>query len=153
MVITGTINFEVDKWMERYCVCWFCKACKRISHWTLDNPGSCRSSSKVRSFQHKDYESSDGSDEEIGLESIMIEKGKIQRFNNDDGGVKNIESKLTSFWGGLVTCARLVVMRRSRSQGRLCPMRLAQRLLFNFRKIKFYRRKRFYRKHAEIECC
>ncbi|KAK4277185.1 hypothetical protein QN277_015218 [Acacia crassicarpa] len=107
------------------------------------------SSSKVSSYQQKDHDGSEN-DNEIGLESIMIEKGKIQHFNNEDG-IKNLEKKLTSFWGGLVTCARLAVVRKNRTEGRICPMRLARGLLGSFRKISFYRKKRFYRKHAEIE--
>lgn len=104
-----------------------------------------RSSSKVCSYQQKDHDGSE-SDDEIGLDSIEIEKGKIQRFNNDEDGVKNLEKKLTSFWGGLVTCARLAVMRKNRTESRICPGRLARGLLGSFRKISFYRKKRFYRK-------
>ena len=113
--------------------------------------GSCRSSSKVSSYQQKDHDGSD-SDDEIGLDSIVIEKGNIQHFNNDDG-VKNLENKLTSFLRGLLTCTRLAVMRRNRSAGRICPLRLARGLLGSFRKISFYRKKRFYRKQSGIGWC
>lgn len=122
---------------------------KKFLPWPLD----IRSSSKVCSYQQKDHDGSE-SDDEICLDSIEIEKGKIQRFNNDEDGVKNLEKKLTSFWGRLVTCARLAVMRKNRTEGRICPGRLARGLLGSFRKISFYRKKRFYRKkNAEIEWC
>lgn len=107
------------------------------------------SSSKVSSYKQKDHDVSD-SDDEISLDSIVIEKGKIQRFNNDDG-VKNLENKVTKFWGGLLACVRLAVMRRNRTHGRMCPVRLARGLLGSLGKISLYRKRRFYRKQAGIE--
>lgn len=107
------------------------------------------SSSKVSSYLQKDHASD--TDDEIGLDSIVIEKGKIQQFNND-ARVKNLENKLTSFWAGLFTCTRLAVT-RSKTEGRICPLRFARGLLGSFRKINFYRKKRSYRKHAEIGWC
>ncbi|XP_028779320.1 uncharacterized protein LOC114735745 [Neltuma alba] len=107
------------------------------------------SSSKVSSYQQKDHDGSD-SDDEIGLDSIVMEKGEMQHLNNDDRA-QNLENRLTSFWGGLFTCTRLAFMRGNKTKGRMCPLRLARGLLGSFRKISFYRKKRFYRKHAGIE--
>lgn len=107
------------------------------------------------SYHQKDHD--DGSDDEIGLDEIVIEKGKIEHFQNDDDDrVKNHENKLTVFLGGLFSGTQLTVMRKTGTESRICPLRIARGLLGSFRRIRrvvnFCRRRQGYRRHAWIGC-
>lgn len=122
-------------------------------HWLYDINGSRRSSLQADSYQQKGQ---DVSDDETVLDDIVIENGNIQQYDNDDGRVKSHENRVTGFIGGLFSCTRLPVTRRTRTEGRFCPSRIAGGLMGSFRKIRrvasFYEKRRYYRRRTWIGC-
>jgi len=89
----------------------------------------CRSLSQLNRYQQQEHSEEDN----IGLDDIVIENGKIQHCNAEEncGG----KSRLTSFLGGLFSYTRLAVVRRARNEGRICPSLIARGIVSGFRKI------------------
>ncbi|XP_061341044.1 uncharacterized protein LOC133287442 isoform X1 [Gastrolobium bilobum] len=89
-----------------------------------------RSSSQANRYQQKDY----SHDDDIGLDGIIIENGKIQNCNAEENRVG--KSRLTGFLGGLFSDTRLAVVRRARMEGGICPSMIARGIVSGFREIR-----------------
>ena len=79
----------------------------------------------MNSYEHKRHDD----DDDIGLDGIVIENGRIQHVGNKGNG-------LTGLLGGLFSYTRLAVVRRTRAEGRVSSSRVARGLLGSFRKIR-----------------
>ncbi|XP_020238594.1 uncharacterized protein LOC109817677 [Cajanus cajan] len=88
-----------------------------------------RSSSQENIYQEKEHK-----DDDIGLDDIVIENGKIQHSNAEEN--RGGKSRLAGFWGGLFSHSRLAVMRRARIEGRICCSMIARCVVSSFRKIR-----------------
>ncbi|RDX76564.1 U11/U12 small nuclear ribonucleoprotein 25 kDa protein, partial [Mucuna pruriens] len=80
-----------------------------------------RSLSQVNRYQPKEH---NDDDDDISLDDIDIENGKIQHFNAEEN--RGGKSKLAGFWGGLFLHSRLVAVRRARIEGRICCSMIAR---------------------------
>lgn len=65
----------------------------------------------------------------IGLESIVIENGKVQNCNTEDNRIGM--GKLTGYLGGMFSEARMAVVRRARMEGGI-----SRGIASSFRKVK-----------------
>ncbi|TKY74740.1 U11/U12 small nuclear ribonucleoprotein 25 kDa protein [Spatholobus suberectus] len=90
----------------------------------------CRSSSQVNRYQQKEH----NDDDDIGLDDIVIENGKIQHCNAEEN--RGGKSRLGGFLGGFFSPTWLAVVRRARIEGRICCSMVARSIVSSFRKIR-----------------
>lgn len=74
-------------------------------------------------------------DDDIGLDDIDIENGKIQHCYKEEEDCVGKNRLTTGFLGGLFSYSRLAVVRRSRTEGRNCPSVIARGILHSFMNI------------------
>ncbi|CAI8599621.1 unnamed protein product [Vicia faba] len=84
-----------------------------------------RSSSQVNRYQQKE----NGDANNIGLDSIVIESGKVQNHNTEENRAGM--GKLTGYLGGMFSEARMAVVRRARMEGGI-----SRGIASSFRKVK-----------------
>ncbi|KAI5403753.1 hypothetical protein KIW84_051057 [Lathyrus oleraceus] len=84
-----------------------------------------RSPSQVNRCQQRE----NGDANNIGLESIVIENGKVQNCNTEDNRIGM--GKLTGYLGGMFSEARMAVVRRARMEGGI-----SRGIASSFRKVK-----------------
>ncbi|KAL2346705.1 hypothetical protein Fmac_000705 [Flemingia macrophylla] len=94
--VSDNCNFERNQWK------------KRVMYLKQHN----KLSSQENTYQQKEHK-----DDDIGLDDIVIENGKIQHSNAEEN--RGGKSRLAGFWGGLFSHSRLAVMRRARIEGRI----------------------------------
>ncbi|XP_058785886.1 uncharacterized protein LOC131660626 isoform X1 [Vicia villosa] len=91
----------------------------------LNQHGRCRSSSQVNRYQQKENVDANN----ISLDSIVIENGKVQNCNAEENRVGM--GKLTGYLGGMFSEARMAVVRRARMEGGI-----SRGIASSFRKVK-----------------
>ncbi|KAK7352699.1 hypothetical protein VNO80_18127 [Phaseolus coccineus] len=91
-----------------------------------------RRSSSHELNRHQKKEHND--DDDIGLNGIVIENGKIQNCKAEE--IRGGKSWLSGFLGGLSSHSRLPVVRIASTEGRICCSMIARFIVDSFRKIR-----------------
>ncbi|KAJ1415942.1 Ubiquitin-like domain superfamily [Sesbania bispinosa] len=105
-----------------------------------------RSSSEMNRYQNKEH----GDNDDIVLDDIVIDYGKIQHCNVEEYRIG--KSRLTDIFGGLFSDTRMAVVRRARIEGRIYLTKISRGIVSSFRKIRrilcYCRRQHYSRRHT-----